>query len=919
MARETAMNWRVWLALLVLGGVTCNHVAARDLQPKRYASPSGRFVLTVDPSVREGAASGQYRFEHDGKPVWSGEQPFTLWSASVSDDGHVAGYAYDKGFDCDCGNFVVAIFDANGNLLRADRTERKGSLFLHTAADPKAIDQFIDPVNHRFVVRVEDADLNTHAESWWVYNLIDGKLERKFKPSNAETDPSRMARLADAKPVAGTPLILLHWIRYVSAEQCKTSPARSHDGARFSLLDANFTRVWSVEFPKDYDLPDELAQARLDTEVRDHGAIIHTAQPGQFAVHTYADAQRIDFRVAPDAHRRGKWTVVETRRTPYQAPVVPTRAEELRAVPERQLQSLGAIELQRQAAADVPFDSVEAFDRDDRGRFGVLTMTDCDGNHAPQFVLVDANGKLLRRVAIDAPGRLCSLQFHAAWVGGDRWLITTNVLGDDPKASAAWLDVSTGKFTPLEHFDVQDVKALRGTHDGGFIALTTTHTAYSMQDSLLGFDKDGRQRWAIAEEHGNDKTKLSSAEAVTVTTDNEVVVLENISDELKVYDRNGAYRRTVNLTAAWGRKPNYPSGVAADADGGVFVFDFHGEPSIVHMNCDGAVLESFTPKFRDGRRFDVRDEVRQDRDKARWASDGRALLRLDAQGIVDRVIGNKPDFGALGDVAAFQITHDGKIYAVDQRTAAVHVFDTAGRRLAVCHPDPHDYAGEMRGTSLTIADSGDVFVERDDRRHDFVHYAADCRRVGVERADLDEVAQHWHAVPGSSRRWIVAYQHLYLVDAQNSVKRSFARTADGHWVEAPGAAAIAPDGTMVVVTDASDHEGFSSDRLLTRYSTAGVALETWPLPAVAKMWMSQFAFDGKRVVLPVDTRQDLNEPANISLAAYNVHGKALFRFAPVFHGEEMTVFLVQPHEQPQLWVFDGRAKIERYALPEGEK
>ncbi len=67
------------------------------LNPKNYVSPSGAYVLHVDPSHRYGGGKATYRLTHKGTEVWAGVRPFTLWEAGVDDHGIVGGYAYSHG------------------------------------------------------------------------------------------------------------------------------------------------------------------------------------------------------------------------------------------------------------------------------------------------------------------------------------------------------------------------------------------------------------------------------------------------------------------------------------------------------------------------------------------------------------------------------------------------------------------------------------------------------------------------------------------------------------------------------------------------------------------------------------------------------------------------------------------------------
>ena len=96
----------------------------RILHPRTYFSPSGRYTLLVDPSDMCGRFGASYRLTRQGREIWSGQQPFTLWEAAVSDDGVVAGYAYSLGWsgynqardDAGHGDFHVILIDRKGSL-----------------------------------------------------------------------------------------------------------------------------------------------------------------------------------------------------------------------------------------------------------------------------------------------------------------------------------------------------------------------------------------------------------------------------------------------------------------------------------------------------------------------------------------------------------------------------------------------------------------------------------------------------------------------------------------------------------------------------------------------------------------------------------------------------------------------------------
>ena len=75
-------------------GAVGQRLSPPALNPTDYKSPSGRFVLNVDPTDRMGRGEGNYQVSSNGVVVWTGTKPFTLYEAGITDDGIIGGYAY---------------------------------------------------------------------------------------------------------------------------------------------------------------------------------------------------------------------------------------------------------------------------------------------------------------------------------------------------------------------------------------------------------------------------------------------------------------------------------------------------------------------------------------------------------------------------------------------------------------------------------------------------------------------------------------------------------------------------------------------------------------------------------------------------------------------------------------------------------
>jgi hypothetical protein len=892
-------------ALLVLAAplrTAAMYGFAPDLAPREYASPSGRFTLFVDPSNRDGAGEATYVLRKDGAAVWSGERPFTLWEAAVGDDGTVGGYAYTLGFNRPgdrSGDFLVVIIDAKGDDRVVERTEREPNGKLHSMADPKASGIFLDSANARVVVRVTAPK---HAGSqWWIYPLGGGEPIRRPAPLEALG-----TWVLDARPVAGTDLVLVHvW-----------KDAGDRPGGLFALLDPAFDAIWKLDLPGDYANGDASERGRIQYSIWKEGAILDTREPRRFSIRHAAAALRVTYEVEEKTGSSPVRAVREIARDPYDGP---DRAR-AQAFPVVSLRKLGAIALDS-ARRDSPIRDVGRFAIDDRGNVGFLRCDGCEGE-MPALVIVDANGAAVRTVGLPPGDEAVARQ--VAWLEGDRWLVTSSRPAEPATSSAVTVDARTGAATELAGFDAPEIKEIARDGAGGFVALTSLQAGAAVGEGLQAFDARGAPRWSISWDSAA-RDAISGARDVAVAKTGEVIVLAGAQDRLEIFGADGVHRHTIDLEEAWGRKPNYPSEIAADGSGGVAIFDSGGDPAVVRMNRQGQVVATFTPAFRDGRRFQPSSRIEPGPDGRSWASDGYALLRLGERGVVDRVLGEEPRTEALSDVAAMHVDPTRTIHAVDRRTGAVHVFDQDGAQLRVYRPAADDYEGSCLSPSLAVSDAGDVFVSRESGRagrckREFVHYAPDRGRVGVDCVGLDPIAEEWYSQPTTGNRWVVGFEKLWLVAPNRVPRRTIDRTASGQWLERPGPAAVAPDGSIALVSEAKPRDLMEPDagHVVTIYGREGEAIRTWAAPDGILTWAG-VAFDGTHFVAlargAASTPSRTEVEPSIAVLGFDANGAPQFRFDPPGASQRTRVFLVAAARGSELWIFDGERAIDRYALP----
>jgi hypothetical protein len=840
------------------------------LDPKAYVSHSGRYTLLVDPSDMHGRGPATYRLSKDGHEVWSGEKPFSLWDARLTDEGVAAGYAYSEGLRGSRinGDFHVVILAQDGTVRLNQLTRREWSGFENAPPNPVSKGVVLDEANDRLLIRIADPDLNQNLEFWWSYRTSTGKQLTTVCPyQQMAQGPPRKSIIPEksidqVELVSKTPLTLLNW-------SCYDIEKLEERGAQIMLVDLDARPVWTLRLEKG-------------------GEIAACPRGGHFALIDRSTNQRIEFSTRRDVS--GQYVITEIDRKPAPRPVA---AEPSIAIPERPLRRLGLIELRTPArATPSPIQRVHDFAIDAHGRIAFVNQN----AKTTSLELVDPSGETCGSLSLDAikGGENSKLLF--ACVGGERFVLVNSTYKQGQHAAAAWwADFATGKTTAITGFDRSQVGYVAGFPDGRFVV-----GAWVCDDGITAFDTQGKRTWSQRSDPQANGRELmdESPKALTVTTTGEVVALANHSKCLYRFDQNGRHLGTLDLAKAWGREPNYPTGIEADKAGGFIISDFHGSPPVVRMNANGSVRAAFQPRHSDGRATGT--DVKAAPDGRLWTCDGHALLRLDDSGVVDRVLGDAPDPERLGRIAALDFDPTGRIYAADARTGSVHVFDPRGQFLRTCVPSPIDFDGHLGDQQLTASEDGHVYLGLghlgNNRVGQYLHFAPDGTRRGVETLALDSISEDWYLQPGTGNRWVVTYHKIFLVNRAGTILKTIERCPDRKWLEHPRRASVAPDGSLAVIARGA----------VNLYSAAGEPIRTIPTPPHLEISYAQIAFNGKWVAFA----------SNKVIALLDSSGQKWQQFSPAESVRNAGCRLFFTPDGHELLLFDGETTIFRFELQE---
>ena len=867
------------------------------MNPVRHASRSGDAVLFMDPTEAQGRGRASYVLRKGGKVVWSETKPYTLYHATVAEDGTLAGFSYSHGIeghakdrsDRSPGSLRLHIIGPDGRDRLDQAIQRTDSRYLHADPEPLVGAVGLDPASD--IAMFEIVQPSSDEERLvWAFGAKRG--ERRPSSDASVPVPAWICTTVDDEPVRGTPLVLSRWVRLERRGDEVLA------GARFTLRDATEATVWSWEVPNDSGQSDAIRLWDVWRRARQACLRLGNAARGRFEIVLLGTSERLSFEVARDGG--GAWDVQEVGRAPH---TMPQHDEWTDALPEAAAASRGEVILEAEARSSSPIRDVLSFDFDDRGRLG-LARKDPGGT---AIVILGAD----RKVALEAPMDGVRLDekvgtVGTAWIHGDRWLVYVSPSGVQARSRAWWVRGPEGKPEPIEGFDCPSIEALDGTGAGGFVALGTRRYQYTSDSIVIAFDREARRSWTLEKDPTHPNHQFSRS-GLAVLSDGRIALLSTARGTVDILDGKGSYQSTIRLEEAWGRRPNYASALAGDPRGGFLVEDFHGKSRAVLMGLRGEVVMAL-PKceFPGGRSADLR-HFRVDFAGAVWGTDGSCIARVTAAGVVDEVLGSPPSEDALETVAAACMDTKDNIYCADERSGSVHVFDSMGRRLRVLKPEPGDFGNKLSMAHLTASDEGAVYLADglskllDDP--EYLLFSPSGERTGKKQLPLGEFKQDWYAQPSTGRSWVVSYDAVYLVDSSGKPVREIRKQPDGRWIEPTRGASVAPDGSIAVLAQPS-----WMLPVVNLYSAEGDPIRTIPLPRRAVS--PGVAWDGRRIVILFKDGAALLDPEG---------GPARrLRLPDGEVGKEAAASwcFLPGHAPDELWLLDAKTRgIRRLGLP----
>lgn len=813
------------LAAAILALLPQRFVSNDALQPRTYTSPSGEWTVSVDPSARDGAGKSTVRIAKQGKTQWTGEKPFTFRDAVIDDTGICAGYAYTQGKEGreEAGALLFALIGTGGETLLVDETPRESRDSSHMPPHPSAMQILLHPGLKSVVLRLDQPDANDFSECWFVYSVSPPKKLEVVRGERelAASDQQVFAFAIDA--IRGTPLTLAHWH---TPGQWDSPGAGS--GSEFALYDESWKLVWSLPLPGDMELEDRDAERQLFMEIRDQGAILDTRHERRFELRHIAKSERVTYEVARDPAAKTGWSVTEVARAPF----VGTTVEVPREPTKLSLPLVASTALDVAPVPSGPIRDIEAFVPDAAGGFTFVRGEEL--RHAVTLVTISASGAVLRQVAIapiepDAEGARTWFPL----LDGE-WMMTLSPWEGDRRSRAWRINAATGAATELTEFSGPAIESVVPTSDGGFVVLGTHRLEYTSQDEVRRCARNGKTLWSHRTTgYGQCESApdLCSPVAIAVRKDDAVLVLDGYRTLLQVFDPAGAYVSSLPFANSWDTDSSYLTSLLLDPSGNYLVGDHHDERCLRRVRPDGQQATALQFRLENGSRDAVLPMCVDDQGRL-WGSDGHQILEYGEDGIVRARFGTPIDPARLGAEIDVHFDRSGRIALVDNRTHAVHVFSSDGRRSLVCVPDSTDFDDESSTVDEVLTDAdGTIYVQPNSLVDSFLAFGSDGRRLGRVELGGTQVAfnkrtrQRWAA--GEAKDDTIL---LRCFGPDHKLEFETDRRPDGTFFEGIKALAVGPDNSVAVL-DGPDLWSRVGNNTVSIFGSKGEPRRVIELPA----------------------------------------------------------------------------------------
>lgn len=869
---------RIALALIVgspLGGA---QLLARDpivCEARTEMSSDGAWSLRIEPDAIDGQGGTRYRLMHGAQESWAAALPVFLSEVVVTKSGTVFGLGLvDSTPENRSGEWHVLAIASDGRVLRDELTPRTVGISSCIPSTEEIVGvmalKSLLPIEERdqcFVTFVDGAGERL-GEEWRRYRLSTGEALDRIRPRARLANSERARWLVAAEAVAGVPLVLAQWF---ARNQGKTW------GFVYALYDADANVVWQLDLLEDLSGMGDASDDTLTRVMKAPSGCLHALSDSHFEIEMCVEARSARYHVT--RIENGPWIVREVEKPALASEPIVT----VEAPAPRHVEPIGMIEL---TADDPPRSAVHnMFDFAIDGQGRIVFERYSEERDEFELVRVNSTGDLVGSCPLKrseessehtlAINEVCCTRGDSVLVEWDQY---------SPAAAIREVSLVDGSSRDLG-IKTRGIYQIELKPDGGFVV--------SDHEALMSFDRAGKLLWRRTE-----ADKLCGGRDFAIDRDGNIALCDARESDTPAFQFISSDGKVGRYTQLVDVPEGLRSGPWMDPQG-AWLMD--SRAGLVRVDASGRCGKPIAVHGPDGRPLD-RDRVRIAPDKTIWFSSDGSLYHLNAEFVVDRVLGDATDSVALRSAVNVQLGPDGRIYALKRMSGEVFVLDQAGKRTNVIRPEPKDFSNGLvwsfysAGPWMRVDDDGSLTIGNEERG--LVDFDRDGKRLG-HRAWEDPSRNFKQA--GTERRWRIS-NSVALVGSDGVVVRETSKNLDGKWLLPCAGGVPAADGSVALFIGGAPHK--EQDLLLATFSRDGALERVIP---VGDGFEGSLAWDGKKAAFLSDNGLHV-----VDVATGEHRQVAISPGGPKRHGYGTVL---QTHGGRELWVFDGSSRVYRYGAP----
>lgn len=811
----------IFLFALLLSSISF----AEIINPKTYYSADKQYSLKVMPTNQLGIGQSNIKFSRNGILLWKKNIDSTFSDVKISKNGQIFAYSYSKGLEYkyryknkNTSNLTLWALSKHGEIIAQDDFERGLTMtHMHANNDPQALGILLqenaDTAVFRFNASMHTED--NEDEKWIQYSIKTGERKADLLIDLSIDQDKTYGDIHE--------VIALSNQDYYLISITKLKYDRTDKYILFYLMDTNGQIIWSHESNNELDTDNQQVKKYIE-----NNTLINYHHASKIFSITDLDIEEIiSYSITND-------NVIEVSTKDldlYESTSNATTVHKNLIEPPLFISSFNLSNTTKNSKMP---QRISIFGLDDDNNIATLYKS----KNTQLFTVIKPNNSIQTSFAINIKGlndyKVTSIKYK----GDNKWLVLANRYD---KPQPILVEVNSKDQTSKQiKIDAKGAKKFIIHQDKSFTILAEGDNSY-----LRHFSEEGKPLWTFQHDSYGEPDYISSPESITLTKNNQIIVLDNIRNKLNIYNINGEFISTIVFKNTGSGDLNFTTQLIS-IDDIIYVVD----SGFIHkFSFTGEWLGKITPTQLNGKKFSKLADMQVTKNNHIYLSDYNNVFEFDENIKHINRFGQLPNQQLLNKIAWLNTNSQGDIYLFNQESYSVIVFAANGKQKKVFSLKPSKIPTDSVSGQKVFIDSQDTTYMNlglsnyalFDKEGQFL------RESKFDKSCSKYCFNSYLAHIDANVFWQDTREGLKLADFTNGSIKSIPKDANGDWLVSPNHLDIDAKGRLIVATGKFLDYG-NTEKNITIIDKTGEPLSTFRLDDNSS-YLSNLTFAGDYIYL----------------------------------------------------------------------